>query len=240
MIAEKVIPHENYKVEPSGVPRNDICLIKVPSLRESSPPDCIGKCSKHFHPFAPDEQLADNNSTFLPRKKLKINIKKSSELHFNILNFRMLRSCLPTTEFTSSQTWSTLLDSWMGKYSKGFRIIIIKITFNISNIQTRSIYLIPVEAVKFLTNFMMSELIFLDMIIVWIIRFIQKNTSTPIWIFAPEYQIGMEMEKRMVERTRVRETLAVLLYARRNCVWISNIIKNFEILFIFFVGQKVT
>ena len=64
VIAEKVIPHENYKVEPSGVPRNDICLIKVPSLRESSPPDCIGKCSKHFHPFAPDEQLADNNSTF--------------------------------------------------------------------------------------------------------------------------------------------------------------------------------
>ena len=120
VIAEKVIPHENYKVEPSGVPRNDICLIKVPSLRESSPPDCIGKCSKHFHPFAPDEQLADNNSTFFSRKKLKINIKKSSEPLFDILNFRMLRSCLPTTEFTSSQTWSTLLDSWMGKYSKGF------------------------------------------------------------------------------------------------------------------------
>ena len=40
--ALRIFPHEDYRIEKSGVPRNDICLIQVASLRLTAPHDCNG------------------------------------------------------------------------------------------------------------------------------------------------------------------------------------------------------
>lgn len=40
VLAKRIIPHEDYMIEENGVPRNDICLIQVPSLRKNAPKEC--------------------------------------------------------------------------------------------------------------------------------------------------------------------------------------------------------
>ena len=51
--AKHIFPHEDYKIEANGVPRNDICLIQVESLSKRAPAECRNCFSTACFPQTP-------------------------------------------------------------------------------------------------------------------------------------------------------------------------------------------